>query len=188
MGLRLNGSTSGYVELQAPAVAGSTVLELPLLLIKPALVLITTQSFTAASTVSLDSVFTSDYDNYRFVLRMQSSGSHTPTWRLRAAGVDDSGATNYYNSTNGATGGSGSSFSISSTSIGSADTTFMVSEVSGPALAAQTTCITITNQTSGFQGTDLYQTARTSTVYDGLTVIPSAGTITGTISVYGYTK
>ena len=94
MGLRLNGSTSGYVELNAPAVAGTTNLSLPatsgtvaLDATAGGLVLVKAQQITSsASSIAVNDVFSSTYRNYRIVL--ENIGSN----------IDDSAAIQFGNS------------------------------------------------------------------------------------------
>lgn len=52
MGLRLNGSTSGYVELNAPAIAGTTNLTLPLFGFGKVLQIVTASDSSERSTTS----------------------------------------------------------------------------------------------------------------------------------------
>jgi hypothetical protein len=124
MTLRLNGSTSGYVELDAPAVAGTTAITLPATsgtvaltasptftgtvelpstttlggstLNLPGLVKITDSTFSAQSTVSINNCFTSTYLNYRIVVEtVLASGSQNIRFRMRVSGSDNSTANAY---------------------------------------------------------------------------------------------
>lgn len=49
-------------------------------------------SFTACTSLSLNGVFTSDYDNYMVVIRSLGSGFAGAQMRLRSSGVDASGS------------------------------------------------------------------------------------------------
>lgn len=69
MPVRLNGSTSGYVELAAPAVAGSTSLELPTDSIKPGMVLVASANIgSGVQSFTVSNCFSSEYDTYKIIL------------------------------------------------------------------------------------------------------------------------
>ena len=91
--IRLNGSSSGYVELTAPAVAGSTSLELPLDSLQPGMVHLHTETFSASSSVSIDNVFSSTYDDYRVMMRYSARVSSDLYLRYRSGGLDSPTAT-----------------------------------------------------------------------------------------------
>jgi hypothetical protein len=76
------------------------------------LTLVKSQSFTSATILNLDGVFTSEFDNYKIIFTGQKSSTGYLYWRLRAAGADVtasysfngfrvSGTTTNTNSTNG---------------------------------------------------------------------------------------
>lgn len=201
MPLRLNGATSGYVQLAAPNAAGSTSLVLPTDSVQPGMVLVATSSFTTASTVSVDGCFTSTYDNYRILLRYASSNATQSALyiRLRGAGSDNSAASynsqellaysttvngNAYNAATAWTGGMPVS---NSTSL--ADTLAM--DIYGPALAEYTNMHT---HNYGYQSNVSQWVIRTSghqhqvaTAFDGFSFYLAASyNITGTVRVYGY--
>ena len=123
MPVRINGATSGYVELAAPAVAGSVVMTLPattgtvattadtaaaggMVLITPTSVAGTgvtvsggLVSFTTATAVSVNGCFTSTYENYVVVGTLTAASAILGMrGRMRAAGTDNSSA-NYDGST-----------------------------------------------------------------------------------------
>lgn len=96
MPVKLNGATSGYVQLSAPAVAGTTSLELPTDSIQPALVYITSGSLNAATTLNVDNCFTSRYENYKLLINGTLTTASTDMWmRFRSGGTTDS--TSNYN-------------------------------------------------------------------------------------------
>lgn len=151
--------------------------------------LIVSQSFTAASSVSLNNCFSSTYDNYQVVYSLSHSVSAFLQARVRASGADDTGS-NYYeqylDGTN-ATASAARSTAASAFQFGSSGTnrSFGQFTLIGPSLAVNT----------GLLGTH-YMRAASLTVwgkehmvasaYDGLTLYPNTGTITGLIRVYGY--
>ena len=150
--------------------------------------------FTAVTSLSLNGVFTSSYDNYLIVFMGNGSGNNQFFYgRLRVAGTDATGS-NYARQR----------FFASSTSFGGSRLTgqdkatigVYDSEqrdgshiyVYGPFLAQPTAF----RQTGvhGEAGAVLGDTASThslSTSYDGITILPeSPDTITGSVTVFGY--
>lgn len=193
MGVRLNGATSGFVELNAPAVAGTTTLELPTDTLKSGLVLIATQSFTAASTVSVDNCFTSTYENYLVAVNASGSSDQLTYMRLRASGSDNTAAS--YN-----TQSLSANVSTVSTSRVSSGTTWCVGALSTnqnalsvnlylPAVAVTTVFRALNSYASS--GAYIFDQSGSHSVassFDGFTVYPASGTITGSLQVYGYRK
>jgi hypothetical protein len=209
--VRLYGSTSGYTELAPPAVAPDGVLSLPsgtgtlatqayvdtaetdainTAIAGGGLVHIATESFSAVSSVSLNDVFTSAYENYRILIRViNSGGSVGILFRMRASGSDASGS-NYNrqlidvsgSSFVGASAASQSSgvFSITSTT----DSATASGDLYGPQLSVRTVAVTLGNYDDKIRQQNTTHTLTTS--YDGITFFPESGTITGTIRVYGY--
>lgn len=192
MGVRLNGATSGYVELTAPAVAGTTVLELPTDSIKPGLVLVATQSFTAASTVSVDNCFTSTYDNYRIVSELVgSAGAVQVNVRYRAASVD--AATANYNSVRTELNGGASQDALGATSaaIGvtiSGGYMYGSFDIHSPVATRPTGLTGLSYRWDNSSAQVATAVFTLTSQFDGLTVYPDSGTITGSLSVYGYRK
>jgi hypothetical protein len=160
------------------------------------LVLINTTSFSAASSVSLDNIFTSTYDNYRCVIRLTSSATNELRWRGRTSGTDNT-TTNYvfqimeaFSSSIGASRSSGATYGYAGyTETG--PTNSYILEFIEPK-ATQSTCVfstTLRNYSTtspvlmfinnGFNAT---------TSFDGVSIYPGSGTLTGTIQVYGYRK
>jgi hypothetical protein len=153
-------------------------------------------SFSAVSTVSLNNVFSSTYDNYLIVLECNASGGSYVNFRLRVAGVDASGANydwGFYNVTDG-----GTPFALAGSGATSANilrpsasfrnmTSFTICNpaIARPTIASGTLHYNdgATKAVAGVMG----NVHSVSTAYDGFTLINS-GTITGTVSVYGYNK
>jgi hypothetical protein len=187
-------NTSGYVELQAPSSASAQVLELPTDSIKPALVHLHTETFSAQSTVSIDDVFSSTYDAYRIEMKTRRNASESsPTIRLRASGTDETG--NYYfyhgvsngsNSTGYNQAGNGAGYFICGRSgaNGIGITSFDIMNpflATGTSLVGQNVAVgTTTVFIEHFGG---FQDRNTS--YDGFT-LADGGTLTGSIRIYGY--
>lgn len=148
-------------------------------------------NFTAASTVSLNGIFSSTYRNYRVIINCTSSVSGQPRVRLRASGTDVTTANSYIGErfyTSGATVSSGTGtldyWETNLLNNTSHDVTF---ELSGPALASVTTA-KVTSYCYGGTAAQFYAGLRQTgtTARDGLTFYPTSGTVTGVIQVYGY--
>jgi hypothetical protein len=150
-------------------------------------------AFTAAATVSLDSIFTSTYTNYRILFNcFASGGGTTARFQLRTGGV--AAATNYnwswiYMSGGVVTAANGTA--TTEIQIGLADATPIYTsfayDIFAPQLAQQTN---VTGQ--AHKGNNLYNvggTHTTATAYDGFQFYATGGaTFTGTYAVYGYSK
>ena len=197
--IRLYGSTSGYTELAPPAVAPDGVLSLPTgtgtlaTQASVGLVKIVDQSFTAVSSVSVNNCFTSAYENYRITIVGTGSADQGMNLRYRASGADDSGA-NYRRQALGADSttvygdrATGTTFAL----VGNftPDRGSLAMDVFSPNLAVNTTHFShITARGGGalINMQILNGALSTSTQYDGFTIYPASGTITGTLRVYGY--
>jgi hypothetical protein len=147
-----------------------------------------------SSSVSLNGVFTSTYQNYMVLLDTFQSSAATPalTLRLRVAGTDTTSGTYTYGQVyglfTGTTGGGGST-SATSFAIFAANTTQNQSttlQIFAPQAATRTTYSSMAlahdalSMHAGFQSD--------STQFDGLTIIIASGNYSGNITVYGYQK
>ena len=207
MPVRLNGSTSGYVELAAPAVADNSTVNVGeltasgLVPVAPSSVEIATGSgslsgytttFTGASSVSLNGVFTAGYDNYRVLLSNLSGITDLILARLRSSGSDNSSAVYQRYLAAGSTSGG-----LATENYSNSGTALVVSNASanqsheftfyGPALAVWTQ-ISHLGIWAASNGGGLFggNTHKNTGVFDGVSVIANSGTFSGTISVYGY--
>jgi hypothetical protein len=159
----------------------------------PGLTLINTTSFSAVASQSINDVFSATYDNYKIIFVGSASTVISINFRLRVAGVDASGS-NYIRQR----------ILADSTSVAGARTTAVayfpgdvefdpstqIIELANPAKASKTAFNTQGLIITG-GNTNLILTAGQhdlSTAYDGFSIIASSGTITGTVSVYGYNK
>jgi hypothetical protein len=156
---------------------------------KAGMVLLNTTSFSAVTSQSVNTVFSSSYDNYRIIIKTTASNDSV-TFKLRVSGVDAS--TNYQYQTlqaNSTTISGARSSAQTSFNIGAAGTNSLLTiELGSPAIAEQTTfvCNTAYNQTNNqvFLSNGLHSTA---TAYDGFT-FACISNMTGSVSVYGYNK
>ncbi len=152
-------------------------------------------TFTSASSVSLNNVFSSTYDNYRVIVNVTSTSTNFDPlhFRLRVSGTDNSSNNykfhlryfNYGGSGGDSTSSAYSSFPIGSVDSGSTGTGLRASfDVIAPFQSVNTSYGTLHTQYNyGFYGTGI---TTVTTSYDGCSLVPASGTITGTISVYGY--
>jgi hypothetical protein len=155
------------------------------------LVLINTTSFSAVSSQSVNDVFSATYENYRIVCYLESSAGVTLDFRLRVAGADNSTASSYIKQDQGAYGSTSAPQTITSNRFQeiiymatTPDICSFVMELQKPFLATQTAGNTIGGRSNYIITSQLRHNQSTS--YDGFTLIPSSGTITGKVSVYGY--
>jgi hypothetical protein len=153
-------------------------------------------TFDTCTAVSLNGIFTADYDNYMIVMRLQQfNDSTTLAGRLRVSGTDSTATTDYNTQqlTATATSIAGARntnegywrLTYSSIDYRNGQTIYLY----GPKLAQPTAFRNVT--VDSFSGGYIYDTAGThelSTAYDGITVFFAStltGTFTGLISVYG---
>lgn len=160
------------------------------------LTLITSQPFTTSTAINVNNVFSSTYYNYKIMIRLTAGtagGDSSVIMRLRLSGTD--ATTNYsgargffYSTTVGAD--SGSSWVVVDQNS-SDQVQYGLIELFNPAVAIKTSGWAFTPKinsvglnigiTSSLQHT-------TATAYDGFSLTPGSGNITGTVEVYGYAK
>jgi hypothetical protein len=160
------------------------------------LTFITSSTFSAASSVSVDGCFTAAYDNYRVMIRTTGGGTGTvQTYlRLRVAGVDSSAAS--YNAVNvygypntaGAEGfNAATEIDLGTNDLSNASVRSL--DFHSPALAAKTL---ITGTAAMYHGSVTWVSRAVagghsaSTAYDGFTIYPLSSTLTGALFIYGY--
>lgn len=153
-------------------------------------------TFTACTTLSLNGVFTSSFDNYVIVMQTSSSGGGDLSYRLRASGTDASGA-NYhwqYVRANNTTLSAARGSALTTGAIGSVDITGTARDghllyLYFPFTASATSTRSV-EAYSGFNnpGAEIYDYAGYHSLaasYDGITIYPGSGSISGLISIYG---
>lgn len=188
--IRLYGSTSGYLELQAPAVAPDAVLTLPSDSVQPGLVHLHTETFSAVSSVSIDNVFSSQYATYEmFGVLTTATNDFALELRLRASGSNDTSSNYHYQQMfgqNSATGVAATTTSFGRISIDDNFPNAIKINLVDPASASQTGYFH-----SGYSGYSTGQGATTagvhaaSTAFDGFTLF-GASAFSGSIRIYGY--
>jgi hypothetical protein len=151
-------------------------------------------TFGSCATLSLNGVFTSDYDNYMIGMRFSSSAGTGIRYRLRLAGVDNSTVNSYV----------GQTLSAYNTTISSGRYTFdngllgassnaqkngVTVYVFGPNLVQPTATRTVAvDSENGARFFDYATTHNQSTSYDGITLYPVSGDMTGLITVFGFNQ
>jgi len=157
-----------------------------------------TVTFSGSSSVSLNGVFTGTYSAYRVVLKLSASTALAHVWiRLRNAGTDGSGPcyggsyiVNQIGTAGTYTTNGGGNVQIGYTSSQTTGKVGSVIDIHSPAIATSK----IFNHAHAGIDNSYVQMSNGSTLYensgtfDGLTILPSSGTFTGTLSVYGYTN
>jgi len=150
-------------------------------------------TFSTCATLSLNGVFSADYDNYMVVCRC--NGSTTAAGvnaRFRVSGTDASGSNYtwqylYAGSTTveGARESSQTSLRFGPRIINNLRDGF-ITNVYGPYLAQPTAVrgVGVCSE-SGAVLQDAAGTHSLSTSYDGVTLLPTSGTFTGRVAVYG---
>ena len=150
--------------------------------------------FTAATSVSVNGVFDSTYDNYLIVHLSKVSAAAESRMRMRLSGSDATGSdyvSQYVYANGTSVTGARQTTSEFTTSAGSTDT-FGGCQVYfyGPALAQPTAYRTVTAYSNN--GTpaiyDFGATHSLSTAYDGFTIFPASGNISGALTVYGLSQ
>ena len=158
--------------------------------------------FSAVTSLSLNGVFTGDYDNYMVNIRCSITGTNrTVKFRLRASGIDESSASNYYTFQD--------IVARNTTVFGARTTTnegrfFLAgygdgSEKSGgscylfgPYLAQPTAsrAVAVSNHNVSPSASihDYATTHSLSNSYDGFTVYPSGDLMTGLLTVFGFNQ
>jgi hypothetical protein len=157
-------------------------------------------TFTGVASVSLPTdTFTATYRNYRVVIEItEVSTTLSVTARLRVAGVDASGATDYDfgnvsaqsdSATVVVDSNSDSSFLIgvdlnATTDRGAMELTLWAPKIATPTLL--TGSWLVYNESADTVGGTISGGHGLATAYDSLTVLASTGTFGGSIRVYGY--
>lgn len=153
-----------------------------------------TVTFTGATAVSLDSVFTNTYTNYKLLLNAIPGGGTYVDYRLRASGADNTSAV-YSTQILQAVSGTSSSPLEGNQNLGKfgyfeAYDQQASAEIFNPKLAKTTRAISLSTRGRNGGGSVLFAQTYTSifdgtTQFDGITLIFAYGT-TGTVTVYGY--
>ena len=159
------------------------------------LTLITSQTFSAASTVSVNSCFSSTYENYLVTYSLAFSGSDVLLrLRYRASGTDNTSGYKFAMTRYGSDGGAYSQGSISSTFILLSSGGSNLESIGTIRFMKPNTVNANKSQTSESCGESANiflinsnaGSVNSATQFDGFTIFPASGTVAGTIRVYGY--
>ena len=165
-------------------------------LASPGLVRISGETaFSAASSVTLDGVFTSTYRNYKLVVNYTTSGAAGVRIRVRAGGTSVTTTTyneqtfTSSNTTNtGSRGASGTSVVLGFNTGGTFPSSFDAM-IYNPQIATPTTFFSNCAQQDGAMTVPIIAIASgnnsNSTSYDGFELLLSSGTMTGNYTLYG---
>ena len=152
-------------------------------------------TFTGASSISINDVFSSTYENYRILLKVTSGSTNIGVrLRWRVSGSDASGASDYRNvvSGNASSGSSQNSTALLSyVDVGGANSTdgcITDFVVRNPNVAEKTFSISMGTYAYSITYYNILTSGvhLLSTAYTGFTLLTDTGTMTGTVSVYGY--
>jgi hypothetical protein len=151
--------------------------------------LIATGSGTGASIINITSCFSTTYDNYRVIITGNASQNISIGLRLLSGSTAASG-TDYpygvvYTTAGGASGGQGTATYSMNGAMGTSPAAAII-DIFNPFLT-QPTFFTAQN----FNGTTLNNVASKHNLtnsYDGLQIVPSTGTISASVAIYGYRK
>ena len=150
-------------------------------------------SFTSASAISLNSCFTSVYDNY--LIMFVGDGSTTAAnlqFRMRVSGTDNSTSNSYISQS--VQGNSTTVAGVRETTnygvlgqVGSGNPNALEMKLFRPFLTEKTAILAQLQQAEDVSRVRNMSGVHTqATSYDGITLFPGTGTFTGTIRVYGY--
>jgi hypothetical protein len=158
-----------------------------------------TVSFSGASSVSLNNCFSSSYDNYQLIFDFTGTANGSFDLRMRASGADATGS-NYARQF---------TLTTSTTYVGgraSTQSSYAISDIGGSGGAKQSIVTYAFNPNNAVATTfrsfggfafdnntalyimDTIGNHQLATSYTGFTVSATSGTMTGTVSVYGYKK
>jgi hypothetical protein len=151
--------------------------------------------FTAATTINVNGVFDSTYDNYLVVCRAESASNPYVNARLRLSGTDNTTASSYVAQRllASSTTVSGARFTNDYAFAGAGgravDGSGSHVYFYGPALSQPTAARTVTvSDNNGGEIYDIAWTHNQSTAYDGFTFYPNTSDLTGSLTVYGLSQ
>jgi hypothetical protein len=152
--------------------------------------LVSSNSFTGSSSVNIDGVFSSNFQNYSMALTLTSSVSGRVRSQMRAGGVNETSSNYFYGSLGIGTWVSQTFFNVNNSArtahdLGDSNSTFGLNSftyIYNPNTILRKGLVTNSlGQIIELAGTTLDLT----TQYDGIRIFPSSGTITGTVRIYG---
>jgi len=167
------------------------------------LILLSSNTLSSSSGISVDNIFTSTYTNYKVIISWNASHTGTSTCKilLRASGSDDTNA-KYTSGVRTFRINSDNEFETRNDVQSSGwDLAGIDATQTGNQLSRELTIYSPQlNRRTGFSGTGFTDeiTAQQmmyhgggfedTTSFDGITVKPHAGTVSGQVNIYGYTE
>ena len=177
----LRGGTTGQILQKASA----TQMDFQWANSLSGLTLINTTSFSAVSSQSFNDVFSTTYDYYK-VIASGTVSSTRPAFRLRVSGADATGSN--YEIAGYSGGGIFTGTNTAFLPIESAAQWWISFDLINPFLSSETSMLSLSgNATNGIR----FATSRynLTTSFTGLSIFPEgAGTLTGKLSILGYSK
>ena len=162
---------------------------------KAGMVLLNTTSFSGVASQSINDVFSATYDNYKIVLNAIGSTAINIALRFRVSGSDVSTSTYQINflfvsDTTVSTGRQLTNTSLALGDCGSSDRLALTADIHSPFLSVPTGVATygIGNYPSANNLSIKSASQSGSTSFTGFSLITSTGTITGSVSVFGFNK
>lgn len=154
--------------------------------------LVTTQSFSAVSTVAVNNCFTSTYQNYRlFIDLTTASATGFTNFQLSASGVASTAS--YARSAGYTAYGSSTASAESQNNASSYNLIYSTTANGGVAIVdlmrpAQAVRTFIGQQIINFGSNGGWGNGEhaVATAYDGFVLTPASGTISGSLRIYGY--
>jgi len=153
-------------------------------------------SFTACSVLSLNGVFSADYDNYQAVFKYTSTAvGYSTQIALSAGGTPETSASNYYTMQRiiaDSTTVSAASFSWNYMYLTVPGSTLVNGGIAwfyGPYLTQPTAYRSVSASSINNAYINEYAATHSlSTSYDGFRIVPASGNISGRVAVYGMRK
>ena len=153
-------------------------------------------SFSGATSISMNGVFTSAFKNYKILINIDGITATTNLkFRTRLNGVDESGSIHNQGGTIARANGTGS-YAAASVNDAQFYLNFMQSGFVGtteltvfaPQISILTSLVSksLGQETSSVSAVDVCGTQTSVRTADGFTIFNSAGTIGGTVTVYGF--
>jgi hypothetical protein len=160
--------------------------------INSGLVYITESTFNASSAVNLDSIFSATYQNYKIEVFITNSSQVALQYRYRVGGASNS-TSNYGNQSMVADNTTVSATRTTSQTLGElgnmtlSNLSFFDMTLYAPFQAANKGLVVTNGAYIGEAWIRLQNSNfKASTSFDGISLIPASGTITGTVRVYGF--
>ena len=159
------------------------------------LVYVTSTTFSGSSTVQVSNCFTSTYDHYKIILSAYGSANSFAKLQLTLSGTPATSSyyrTGFYAYSAGLANYSGGPEAqiqpISAWNTGTGSGMASSLEILNPAKANKTAFDGFSLDPIAPTIYKIFSMHDTETAYDGFKLFPNSGTMTGTVTVYGYRK